>query len=57
MSVQRFAGGIDIKRQQQELMAQLERDTAERRAADQQRMAQQTKRDVAAAYGKIIPFN
>ena len=57
MSVERFAGGIDIKRQQAELMAQLERDTAQRRTADQQRMAQQTRRDVAAAYGKIIPFN
>ena len=57
MSIERFAGGIDIKRQQAELMSQLERDTAERQAMDKQRMAEQTKRDVAAAYGKIIPFN
>lgn len=57
MPVNRFAGGVDIMQQQAELMAQLERDTAQRQAQDKQRMAEQTKRDVAAAYGKIIPFN
>ena len=56
MERKRFAGGVNILEQQQQLIAQMEADTAKRRAEDQQRMAEQTERDVAAAYGQIIPF-
>ena len=55
--MQRMAGNNPIMQQMQADMEENQRRMAQLAAETQQRIKEQTKRDVAAAYGKVIPFD
>ena len=55
--MQRMAGSNDIMNR---MMADLEKNDRlmkQLQAESQQKIAEQTRRDIAAAYGKVIPFH
>lgn len=54
--MQRMAGENPILKQMEADMAANQRLMEQRNAENLQRIKDQTRRDVAAAYGKIIPF-
>lgn len=55
--MQRMAGENPIMQQMQADMEENQRRMAQLAAETQQRIKEQTKRDIAAAYGEIIPFD
>jgi len=55
--MQRMAGDNPIMEQMQLDMQKNQQRWAQMAAETQQRMKEQTARDVAAVYGKVIPFD
>ena len=55
--MQRMAGDNPIMQQMQADMEENQRRMSQLAAETQQRIKEQTRRDIAAVYGKVIPFD